>query len=500
MRAVVLCLVGLIGGAGLTACEVGPNFSPPFVAAPRAWGPEPTDVRSRTVKGEVDPHWWRSFRDPELNSLVDRLAGQNLDLQTAAERVIQSMAQRQVAAARGVPHLEGQSLDTYNRASPNGLPSLFVPSGKGPQYALFQEGLQSSWELDLFGKVRRAVESQDANTLAALENRRGIALAALAELAQNYMLVRGAQARLAIAQRNLRIADDNVALVQTRFANGYATTLDLAQARSQKETIAETLPPLRAREAALINAMGLLLGEIPRALAGELRPPKMLPRVPPRIPVGLPGTIVRRRPDVREAEARLHAAVAETGVAEADFYPDVTLVGGTNVQSLQLSNLFNLYSGQYNIGPNVTIPIFEGGRLRGNLALRDSQQREAAIAFQKTVLEAWREADDALTTYAESQHQRDAVARAVAQNKIALSTAKERYEQGLVDFLNVNVTLTQLLQSENDLADTDTLIATNLVNLYRALGGGWQFADQADQPSRFDAVGDDARSAKGFHR
>jgi NodT family efflux transporter outer membrane factor (OMF) lipoprotein len=290
--------------------------------------------------------------------------------------------------------------------------------------------------------------------------------------------LRGAQARLAIAQRSVKLADENISLVETRFSNGVATTLDLAQARSQKETIAATLPPLRAQEAQFINAVGLLLGEPPRALDGELRAPKALPDVPRHVPVGLPGTIVRLRPDVREAEARLHAAVAETGVAVADFYPDLTLMGDVNVQSLHLANLFTPGSIAFTVGPNLSIPIFEGGRLSGNLELRESQQREAAITFQNTVLRAWREVDDALTDYAEAQRRRAAIARAVDQNRIALNAARERYKEGVVDFLNVNAALSQLLESENELADNDTLIASDLVNLYRALGGGWQIADR----------------------
>jgi NodT family efflux transporter outer membrane factor (OMF) lipoprotein len=478
MRVAALCLAAMATG-GPTACDIGPTYHSPGIEAPRTWGPEPRDVPSRAVGGDVDVRWWKSFRDRELSLLVDRLVAQNLDLQNAAERVVQSVTLRRIAASQGLPHIEGQSIYNYNRASANGTASLFTPAPGAPlDYNFFQEGLHSSWELDLFGRVRRAVEARDADTLASEENRHGIAVVALAELAQSYLRLRGAQARLAIAQRSVKLADENISLVETRFSNGVATTLDLAQARSQKETIAATLPPLRAQEAQFINAVGLLLGEPPRALDGELRAPKALPDVPRHVPVGLPGTIVRLRPDVREAEARLHAAVAETGVAVADFYPDLTLMGDVNVQSLHLANLFTPGSIAFTVGPNLSIPIFEGGRLSGNLELRESQQREAAITFQNTVLRAWREVDDALTDYAEAQRRRAAIARAVDQNRIALNAARERYKEGVVDFLNVNAALSQLLESENELADNDTLIASDLVNLYRALGGGWQIADR----------------------
>jgi NodT family efflux transporter outer membrane factor (OMF) lipoprotein len=473
------CLSGAMLGTGLTGCTVGPDFQRPEVneASLRATL-DGDSVSSRTVQGAVDIVWWKSFRDVRLSSLVERLVAQNLDLGTAAERVVQSVAQRQVAASQGLPHIEGLSSSTYNRQSPNGTLSLITAAPGAPlEYALFRDGLTSSWQLDLFGRVRRAVEAADANTLAAVENRHGVALAAVAELAQGYMQLRGMQNRLGIAKRNLRLAEENVALVKTRFGDGVATTLDLAQARAQQATIAATLPPLRTQEAELINAIGLLLGDVPRALEAELHRPRMLPRIPRRVPVGLPGTLVRRRPDVREAEARLHEATAQTGVAVANFYPDVTLNGAASVESLHLSNLFTPTSGAFALGPSISIPIFEGGQLRGALALRESRQREAAILFQKTVLRAWKEVDDALTAYREAQRRRADIARAVTENQAALQAARQRYSEGAIDFLNVISTQTQLLQSENDLADGDTSIAIDLVNLYRALGGGWEIAD-----------------------
>jgi NodT family efflux transporter outer membrane factor (OMF) lipoprotein len=468
-------------GISLAGCIVGPDYQKPEIAAaPRRTPLETGDVPSRTVEGKIDSTWWKSFRDSQLSSLVERLAAQNLDLKTAAERVVQSVAQRRVAVGLGLPHIEGQSSSTYDRQSQNGTLSLLVHAPGAPlEYGEFRDGLTSSWQLDLFGRVRRAVEAADADTLAAVENRHGVALAALAELAQSYMLLRGTQRRLEIAKRNLGLAGENVDLVNQRFGGGVATTLDLAQARAQQATIAATLPPLRTQEAELINAIGLLLGDAPRALETELLRSRILPRMPRKVPVGLPGTLVRRRPDVREAEARLHEATAETGVAVANFYPDVTLNGAVGVESLHLTNLIAPSSTAFSVGPAVSIPIFEGGRLRGTLALRESRQREVAIFFQKTVLQAWKEVDDALTAYREAQRRRADVARSVTENQAALQAARQRYSEGAIDFLNVIATQAQLLQSEIDLADSDTRIATDLVNLYRALGGGWEVADVA---------------------
>ncbi len=249
------CLSGPMLGIGLNGCTVGPDYqSPELKDEPRRSALNVASVPSRTVEGAVDIAWWKSFRDFQLSSLVERLVAQNLDLRTAAERVEQSVAQRHVAVSQGLPHVEGQSSTTYNRASQNGTFALVTPAPGAPlEYGLFRDGLTSSWQLDLFGRVRRAVEAADANALAAVENRHGVALAAVAELAQNYMQLRGTQNRLGIAKRNLRLAEENVELVNTRFGSGVATTLDLAQARAQQATVAATLPPLRIQEAELIN-------------------------------------------------------------------------------------------------------------------------------------------------------------------------------------------------------------------------------------------------------
>ena len=240
--------------------------------------------------------------------------------------------------------------------------------------------------------------------------------------------------------------------------------------------MAATVPPLRTQLAALTNAIGLLLGEVPRALERELSLPAPLPAVPDTVPVGLPGDLVRRRPDVREAEAQLHAATAETGVAVADFYPDITLTGLADLNGLRLRDAFSLPARAFDVGPSITIPLFQGGRLTGNLRLRESQQREAAITFQKTVLTAWQDVDNALVAYAEAQRRRAQTAEAVKQNEDALRAARQRYVQGASDFLNVVSSEQLLLQSQNNLATDDTQIATDLVALYRALGGGWEVA------------------------
>ena len=273
----------------LAGCTVGPDFKRPAVDAPPAFGATAADVASTFSAGGVDPHWWTALHDPELSALIDRLARQNLDLQQAAERIEQARAERQVAASQGLPHIGGSPQYVRERESANGLASLVQPAPGAPlEFDVFRPQATASWELDLFGRVRRAVEAANADTQAAVEARHGLALAAISDLAQTYVQLRLLQTEQTVLERNLAIADRRRQLVRDRFANGVATTLDVAQADAQGLAIAQDLPSLRAQQARLVNALGLLLAAQPRALAPELSPRVALPLAPGVVPVGLP--------------------------------------------------------------------------------------------------------------------------------------------------------------------------------------------------------------------
>ena len=224
----------------------------------------------------------------------------------------------------------------------------------------------------------------------------------------------------------------------------------------------------------MINALSLLLGQPPNALRAELAEPKPVPPVPPRVPVGLPSDLARRRPDIRQAEAQLHAATANIGVAVASFYPSVTLSASLGLQALQPWRMFELNARQYTAGPGITIPLFEGGKLRATLHLREAQQEEAAINYQKTVLSAWHEVDNALTAYRTEQARRYELQQAEVQSRRALAIARSRYQQGVADFLQVLDAERNLLSIQQQLAQSTTTVSLNLVALYKALGGGWQ--------------------------
>lgn len=487
------------------ACAVGPEWEGPSPVLPATFLPAGDEAAAgRLTDGPADPAWWTLFGDTELAELEHRVAAANLDVAEATARLAQSRAERRIVGAEQYPSADANASYARERASPNGVLGLlgttqqqgagsvadgspgFGPaglpgtSGSGA-FDLWQYGFDASWELDLWGQVRRAVEASDAALEATADMRRDSLVSALAETARDYLQLRGVQAQIAITQETSDVAAHSLSLTGRRRANGATTDLDVADAAARLSATRAGLPALRKQEARLINALSLLLGQPPRALAAELSVPKPIPPVPPRIPIGLPSELAQRRPDIRAAEARLHQATADTGVAAADFYPRIALSGSLDIQALQFSGLGSWNSRQYGLGPSISLPLFEGGRLRGALELRQAQQKEAAILYQRTVLKAWHEVDDALTAYDASWDERGQWQETVRQNRTALAAAQRQHEQGAIDFLAVLAVQTQLLGAERALtqADADTDVA--LVSLYKALGGGWQSGLLADE-------------------
>ena len=459
----------------LAGCTVGPNFTRPKADVAPAFGPTRTDVTSHLTSGAVDARWWERFGDPELTSLVSRLSRQNLDLQQAAERIEQARAIRRIVSAQGLPAVQGDASAERERRSVNGISSLTEPApGAKPEFSLFSPMVSANWEIDLFGRVRRMAEAADATADAQVEARNGLALAATADLAQTYFQLRLVQAQFGVLRRNQAIAERRRALVRDRFANGVATALEVAQSDAQALVIAQDLPTLTAQQTRLVNALGLLLAEPPRALSAELSKNAGQPAVPPTVPIGLPADLARRRPDVREAEARLHAATAQTGVAVANFYPRVTLMGDFGFESLSLGSLFDWSSRQFTVGPAVSLPIFQGGRLSGTLKVRESQQRDAALQFRKVVLQAWHDVDNGIVAYTESQKRRADAAATRAANVRALALADEQYRQGITTLIDVIVAQEGVLRTDSTVAQSQADVEQRLVDLYRALGGGWE--------------------------
>lgn len=482
----------------LTGCLVGPNFEPPQTATPDVFNRTRTaQASSRAVESGFTPQWWTLFNDPILDSLEQQLGDANLDVAAASARLRQSRAQQRIAGAEEYPALTGAASYNRERGSPNGILSLLgvtptgsqtqsasgsaplgvapLPGAKGsPAYDLYQFGFDASWELDFWGRVRRGVEAASALSDASYEDRNAILLSARAELARDYIQLRDTQALLQIAKQNLDIAHDATKLTQNRVHEGVTTDLDVANAMAQAESIESLIPTLESRNTTTINAIGVLLAKEPGALQQMLAEPHDVPALPDQVPIGVPSELVQRRPDIRKAEAQLHAATATIGMAKADFYPRISLNGSAGFQSLQLSNLADWASGQFVVGPSITLPIFEGGRLKGTLHLREAQQQEAAIVYQHTVLQAWREVDDALVVYDAEQRRRDRLKTVVSLNQRALSIAQQRYKAGAVDFLDVLNVQKQLLDAQSNLERSKADADANLITLCKVLGGGWE--------------------------
>jgi NodT family efflux transporter outer membrane factor (OMF) lipoprotein len=495
IREIALTILACLAMAG---CTVGPNFERPQTPTPEVFNRTQTaQAPSKPVEGQFDSDWWTQFNDPVLNGLEKQLADANLDVAAASARLLQSRAERRVVGAAADPTLDAAASYNRERGSENGILSLLgvtptqaqpqsasgsaplgvaaMPGSKGsPAYNLYQFGFDASWELDIWGRVRRSVEAATAMSDASYEDRNAVLLTARAELARDYIDLRNTQALLQIARQNLEIAQDALKLTQVRARDGVTTDLDVSNASAQVENIESLIPTLESHCETTINAIGVLLGEEPGALRQTLDAPRNVPELPAQVPVGFPSELVQRRPDIRKAEAQLHAATASIGMAKADFYPRISLNGSAGFQSLQLSNLANWASGQFVVGPSITLPIFEGGRLKGTLQLREAQQQEAAIVYKQTVLQAWREVDDALVVYDGEQRRRDRLTEAVSMNERALSIAQQRYKAGALDYLDVLNVQRQLLEAQSSLEQSKAAAATNLITLCKALGGGWE--------------------------
>jgi NodT family efflux transporter outer membrane factor (OMF) lipoprotein len=483
MLAAVLTLLPLAG-----CVSVGPDFEAPDPLLPSVSflsKPGTSAVANRAPEASdaspVDPAWWTAFRDPILTSLARRVAAANLDVNSATLKLAESRSQLGVVASAALPAINGNASYQRELFSQNGLVSLgnqFAPRGTSfvvPPISIYQVGFDASWELDLWGHVRRQIEAAGAQAEAAEIDRRGVLVSTLAELARDYIQLRGAQAQIAITKENLNTANDILQLTKTRAARGVTTQLDVENAAAEAASIRAQLPDLENQESMEINALSLLLDEPPGSLRSELAQAKPIPPAPPRVPLGIASELARRRPDIREAEAQLHAATADIGVAVADFYPSVKL-NGTNVEfnALDLKNLWKGSSLQYVLGPSLSIPIFEGGRLKSTLQLREIQQQEAAITYHKTVLQAWHEVVNALVAYRTEQQRRARLRDQVDHSRRALALSRARYNTGVIDFITVLDAERTLLQAELQHAQSTTNVSTNLVQLYKALGGGWE--------------------------
>jgi outer membrane protein, multidrug efflux system len=349
---------------------------------------------------------------------------------------------------------------------------------------LFQGALSASWELDLFGRVRRSVEQARALTEAQAEAANDALTSLESEVAQAYVQLRGAQALRSTQDENIRSAQDSLDLTESRWSHGLSTKLDVDQARTQLLTLQRQLPEYEKQERTAIDRLNVLIGRAPGTLDARLLRPAPLPRLQEAVGVGIPSALARCRPDIRAAEAQLHAATANIGIAVANFYPDVSLTGNLGVRATDVSYITRWVSHYYSAGPSISLPIFEGGRLTANLRLARAQAAEAALRYRGTVLNALREVEDGLVSYRADRIARDRLAAELRSAEETLSLATSRYTHGLSDYLQVLDAQRTVDDSRQQLVQQEMTLANDVVTLYRALGGGWEAPGAESEPPR----------------
>jgi NodT family efflux transporter outer membrane factor (OMF) lipoprotein len=480
----------LFAALAVAACTVGPDFHPPAVDVPATW----KDPSANTAGGSVTPHadpdprWWRAFNDPTLDSLIDRAAAGNISFQQTIYRIAEARAQEQAQRAAGLPSLKGTGGYTREKLGATGIfagggiaqtgaaSELGAISSLTQPIDFYQAGFDASWELDLFGKIRRSVEQAGAQTQEQIENRNDSLVSLEAEVARTYLQLRANQALLRTTHDAAQAQADTLRITQVRRRQGLASQLDVDQALSRLTQTQSQLPQFQQQAEQSMNTLAVLTGQQPGALDTELATEHPIPSIPPGIPISLPATLVRRRPDIRNAEATLHAATANIGIAVAQLYPDISLSGEVGRSALQFGALSNWSSTFYQFGPNISLPIFQGGQLRANVRLANAQQAEAALGYRQTVLSALQDVENNLVALRNDRARQRSLDQSVTIANNQLAVAQDRYRNGLAAFLDVLDAETTFINAQQDAIRGRLQLALDVAALYKAIGGGWQIA------------------------
>ncbi len=474
-RIALLLMAGI--AALVPGCLVGPNYRPPATSVPAAWSEQ---MAGGTATQAIEScRWWQTFKDPVLTSLIDRAVQSNLDLRVAQSRLREARASRDITAAGLWPSLNSSGSYTRTHNSKYGPAARSAAAGGSAsafslQQDLFQLGFDASWEIDVFGGTRRAVEAADATVAAVQENERSVLLSLLAEVARNYVELRGAQRQIVITRNNIQTQKDTLDLTRSRYTAGLTSEIDVLRQEAQLTSTQSQIPTLESSVKRSIHRLGTLLGKDPGALIQELSKDAPIPGTPPEVPVGLPSDLLRRRPDVRSAERELAAATAQIGVAVADLFPRFSLTGFVGRQSEQFSDLSLGASKFWSVGPSIQWPIFQGGRITANIKVQNALQEQALAIYEQTVLTSLEDVENALVDYSKEQVRYRSLAESVDANLRTVTLTNELYTRGLIDFLNVLDSQRSLYISQFQLVQSQQNVTLNLVALYKALGGGWE--------------------------
>jgi NodT family efflux transporter outer membrane factor (OMF) lipoprotein len=456
----------LLGG-----CTLGPRYKPPRMETPPNWtehAATPMEV-ARTEAQMRD--WWASFHDPVLNRLVTLAIAGNINLQIEGQRLLAARDVREEISASLRPQIDANGTAGIQRFST----TLQYPPlpGISSSNRLWNPGFNASWELDVFGRIRRQIEAQEAEVGADIESRRGTLLAVLGELATDYVTLRSTQQQLVIARSNIRAAAEALGLTQRIFTQGLGTNLQVAQAQAELETQQSTIRPLQTQVAQLSHAIAMLLGQMPGSLEAELQRPAPLPHAP-ALPVTMPSMVIANRPDIREAERRYAEANARIGVAVASLYPDFSLPLSLGLQSSMIHELFMADSLAFQFVLSATQPLYHGGRLSAQVRQARAEAEAARLSYRQTVLTAFREVEDRLVAYRNDTDRSVVLHRAAADNALALGRARRLFGAGLIGFIDVLTAERATYEAQNLAALGDLARLNDAVQLYTALGAGWQ--------------------------
>jgi len=443
---------------------VGPDYEPPVIDLPSDWraASDPAIVPEK----EITRHWWILFDDPILTRLIKEAGEGNLGLKTAVARVDEARARLGKITGEKFPRIEANGNVTRQRSSENGLMSYGTETFYSP-------GVAASWEVDLFGRIRRSVETATADYQSYEEDRIDVMITLYAEVARTYINVRTYQARLAAAKANIDSQKQVLELTRARLKHGLATDLAVAQAERILSSSEAEVPPLRIELARAINTLAVLLGRHPGALHDELSSPESIPVPPKKVTVAVPIDLLRQRPDIRFSERQIAAQTARIGVAEADLYPRFSLAGTFGYESIDSGDLFDAGSRVFTFGPALRWRIFEGDSIRSEIKVQEAITEQVLLNYEQTVLNALNEVENALVAYLEQRIRHEALQRSVDAARRSVDLAAGLYKEGLVDFQNVLDSQRALFTFENQLAAAQGDSAINFVQLYKALGGGW---------------------------
>jgi len=482
-------MAALCATAILAACNVGPSYRKPEIAVPAAFG-EAQSMLPASTPGDLSK-WWTSFHDSELDSLVARALAANLDLLSAASRVRQAREQEVIAGAAEWPSLNATGFGLNMHSNSNPLSELAGGGGAGggappntpTNIKLYSAGFDASWEIDLFGGTRRAVEAARANTAATRWELHDGEVTLSAEIANDYLNLRAAQTRIVLLDSELKDQRQLFDLVRARARAGFVTELDVNQQRNLLSNTQAQIPALDAEVHVMTHALAVLLAEPPESIARELQESAAFPAAAPDLPMTLPADLLRRRPDIREAERKLAAATAEEGVAIAELYPKIDLIGAASFTGSALRGLLSTNNfGTVGIG-SIMWPIFEGGKIRAGIRSSKETELQAYFAYRKAVLGALQDVEDALARYTDEQRHDRALMDAENAAASSEGIARQQYVEGLVTFINVLTAQTSLLAARDQLVQGRQTLAQDLGALYKALGGGWDETSVNWKPS-----------------